>query len=59
MQNINAPQAWEYEQGSADIVVGLLDSGIDYNHEDLIDNMWTNIGEVPNNNILIVASKVN
>ncbi len=33
------------------IVVGVIDTGVDYNHEDLNENMWVNPGEVPNNNI--------
>jgi subtilisin family serine protease len=33
------------------IVVGVLDSGVDYMHEDLKDVMWTNPGEIPGNGI--------
>ncbi|MBK8556074.1 MAG: S8 family peptidase [Lewinellaceae bacterium] len=33
------------------IIVAVLDSGVDYNHEDLKDIMWTNPGEIPNNGI--------
>jgi hypothetical protein len=32
-------------------VVGVIDSGIDYNHEDLSANIWTNPGEIPDNDI--------
>ena len=49
--DIDAPEAWDVEQGSAEIVVGVIDSGIDYNHPDLAENMWTNPGEVPDNGI--------
>ena len=33
------------------IIVAVIDSGIDYEHEDLRDNMWVNIGEIPANGI--------
>jgi cell wall-associated protease len=36
---------------STTIIVGVLDSGVDYMHEDLKDIMWTNPGEIPGNGI--------
>jgi subtilisin family serine protease len=33
------------------IVVGVLDSGVDFDHEDLKDVMWTNPGEIPDNGV--------
>ncbi len=35
----------------ATVIVGVIDSGIDIDHEDLNDVMWTNKGEIPNNGI--------
>lgn len=34
-----------------DIVVAVVDGGVDYNHEDLAENMWVNKGEIAGNNI--------
>ena len=36
---------------STTIIVGVIDSGVDFNHEDLKTVMWTNPGEIPDNNI--------
>jgi len=44
--DIDAPAAWDYLTGG-DVVVGVLDTGIDYLHEDLAANLWVNPGEIP------------
>ncbi len=49
--DINAPEAWTLRTNASTVVVGVVDSGIDYNHPDLTANMWTNPGEIPNNGI--------
>lgn len=51
MPKINAEQAWEMEMGSREVVVGVIDTGFDYTHPDLRDNIWVNPNEVPNNGI--------
>ena len=33
------------------IIVAVIDTGVDYNHEDLKDNIWVNLGEIPDNYI--------
>jgi subtilisin family serine protease/subtilisin-like proprotein convertase family protein len=43
--DINAPEAWEFHQGTGETIVAVLDTGIDYSHPDLASNMWTNPGE--------------
>ncbi len=39
------------DKTAAPIIVAVLDSGVDDQHEDLKDVMWTNRGEIPNNGI--------
>jgi subtilisin family serine protease len=49
--DIDAPEAWETYTGSTEIVVGVIDTGIDYDHEDLAANIWGNPGEIPGNGV--------
>lgn len=51
--DIDAPEAWATFTGenSTGIIVGVIDTGIDYNHEDLRGQMWTNVAEIPGNGI--------
>jgi subtilisin family serine protease/subtilisin-like proprotein convertase family protein len=46
--DIRAEQAWATTVGSPDVIVAVIDSGIDYNHPDLRANMWRNPGETFN-----------
>ncbi len=45
------PQAWDATTGTATTSVAIIDTGIDYNHEDLAAKVWINSGEIPNNGI--------
>ena len=49
--DIDAPEAWDLNTGNSEIIVAVADTGIDYSHPDLVDNMWTNAGEIPGNGI--------
>jgi len=48
LPKINAPKAWDTQTGG-NIVVAVIDTGVDYKHPDLITNMWVNTKEIPNN----------
>jgi len=49
--DINASSAWDIEKGRADKVIGVIDTGIDYTHPDLLENLWRNALEIPGDGI--------
>ncbi len=49
--DIQAIEAWRFSTGDKRVIVAVIDTGIDYLHEDLRDNIWVNEKEIPFNGI--------
>jgi subtilisin family serine protease/uncharacterized protein YigE (DUF2233 family) len=45
--DIGATAAWNLTTGTGNTVVAVIDTGVDYNHQDLYDNIWINQAEIP------------
>lgn len=43
--DIGMEKAWEIQTGSKDIIVAVIDTGVDYNNPNLVDNIWVNEAE--------------
>jgi thermitase len=48
---VRAAEAWDLGVGSKDVIVAVTDTGVDYSHPDIKDNMWVNKREVPGNGV--------
>lgn len=48
LQVIKAYQAWDISQGSEQIVIGISDTGVDFNHDDIKGNLFQNPDELAN-----------
>jgi len=43
--------AWDIDTGDENVIIAVIDTGVDYNHPDLLNNIWINSEETPNNGI--------
>ncbi|MCG8606897.1 S8 family serine peptidase, partial [bacterium] len=50
MKILQAEEAWDLQLAEPNVVVGVIDTGMDYNHEDLRSAIWVNTGEDLNQN---------
>ncbi|NLF43552.1 MAG: S8 family serine peptidase [Bacteroidales bacterium] len=54
-KDIDLPEAWELEKGHSDILVAVIDGGIQINHPDLAAHIWSGVGyNFVNNSATIV-----
>ena len=51
ISKIETPLAWHTTHGADDIVVAVIDSGVDSNIPELARSMWVNQDEIPNNGV--------
>lgn len=51
MQNCFLPSAWDIEAGNGEIIIAVVDSGINFEHPDLQENIFINADEIPDNGI--------
>jgi subtilisin family serine protease len=49
LNRIEAPDAWGISTGDSDLIIAVLDTGVDLDHPDLVNNLWTNKLEVAQN----------
>ena len=49
--DVDAEEAWDITTGNRQIIVSVIDTGVRYNHVDLVNQMWVNEDEIPGNSI--------
>ena len=50
LAKVQAEAAWNISKGNSNIVVAIVDSGVDWNHDDLTANIWNNSDEILDGN---------
>lgn len=48
---VKADSAWNVQKGDSTVIIGIIDSGVDWDHPDLASIIWTNSNETPNNGV--------
>ncbi len=51
MESLDLPGAWHHTTGNADVIVAVMDTGMQGSHPDLGPNLWVNPGEIPANGV--------
>ncbi len=51
LRKIQADRAWDVTRGDSTIIIGIVDTGVDWQHPDLAANIWRNNKEIPNNGV--------
>ena len=51
LQAVKAAEGWDIEQGDSQVILAIIDSGVDTDHPDLLSKIWVNSEEIPGNGI--------
>jgi serine protease len=51
LSKISATLAWDVTKGDTNVTIGIVDTGVDWDHPDLAANIWMNWDEIPNNGL--------
>ena len=51
LDTVHAAEAWDIVDDGSKVIIGIVDTGVYYDHPDLAANIWTNPGEIPDNGV--------